>query len=287
MQKRVPVVRLALSHRLCVCLLGLFAVLVAQQRTAVVFVRCDDLPGEEDDYDGSYGYPAPVDSPNYNAGAFADFADDASASVSVRARRKKNGRNKNNGKIKNMRGKRRKQFPQNNPTWAKKFQPRVTKVEKGRATKMLGSISNPEGSVWCQGRPMVWLTGHHNGDRPWCQKKNGSFVASKTTVLDYTDSKNHKDGPRDGIDRHDCATMDINQDGLEDVVCFVGADRGKGNGFSELYLTSPDGSLSKVLNHGLQKYPSTRTRFAVSLRSADGSRLVFISSNGYPRTDGK
>ena len=87
------------------------------------------------------------------------------------------------------------------------------------------------------------------------------------------------------IDRHDCVHLDCNNDGLQDIACFVGAVRNTGLGYNELYLTQPDGSLQKVFNHGLQKYPSSSTRKAVVLKHASGSNLIFVGNNGRKRSD--
>jgi len=43
----------------------------------------------------------------------------------------------------------------------------------------------------------------------------------------------------------------------------------------------------KVRSHTLQKYPYTRTRLAVTLNGADGTKLVFVTSKGDPRKDKK
>lgn len=80
-------------------------------------------------------------------------------------------------------------------------------------------------------------------------------------MLDYTDAMNSH---RKQIDRHSCMSMDVNHDGLPDVVCVVGAMKGTGYGFNELYLTQPGGrSLKKVQQHGLQQvrtYARTHAR---------------------------
>lgn len=47
------------------------------------------------------------------------------------------------------------------------------------------------------------------------------------------DEKN-RDARRQKIDRHDCVHLDVNKDNVDDAVCFVGADRSKGEGYNEL-----------------------------------------------------
>ena len=134
----------------------------------------------------------------------------------------------------------------------------------------------------------VLAVGHEARDRPWCLDSDGSWSKSPVAHLDLMDRKNWRDGPRPGIDRHDCVALDANGDGLEDITCLVGANKGQGVGFNELYLTQRSGKLEKVLSHGLQKYPTMRTRLAAKLRrKADGSTLIFISTTEGPRDDGK
>jgi len=179
------------------------------------------------------------------------------------------------------------------------FQPSVITVEKNQ--KAMGSIGFPEGSIWCNHKPGVWLVGHHNHEEtPYCLQGNDNV--SNFTNFDYSgsvwartspahfdlqDILNEPSGPARGIDRHDCTTLDVNGDGFMDVVCGVGADAGRGEGFNELYLTDPsNGSLYKVLQgHGLHKYPSMRNRKTVTLKSADGASLVFMATQGARRDD--
>jgi len=74
-----------------------------------------------------------------------------------------------------------------------------------------------------------------NGDRPWCYDDvKGTWVASPTAVFDYMDDKNAVDGPPDGIDRHDCVALDVDDDGWPDIACLVGANQQKGVGYAEL-----------------------------------------------------
>jgi len=132
------------------------------------------------------------------------------------------------------------------------WQPAVTRVEKGPATRVIGSISMPYGSRWCKGKQTVWFVGHQPNDQPWCLDGKGhTWKNDGPAVFDYTDAKNN-DARRTKIDRHDCVHGDFDHNGRQDIVCLVGADRGKGRGWTELYLTQDDGSLLKIRDHGLQ-----------------------------------
>ena len=61
---------------------------------------------------------------------------------------------------------------------------------------------------------------------------------------------------------------------------------GRGSGVNEVYLTQTDGSLTLILNHGLENYPSMRSREIKVLKAANGDRLVFVSTYGGERDDG-
>jgi len=181
------------------------------------------------------------------------------------------------------------------------FQPKVVlTVESHPSRRVFGSLSAAEGTPWCNGLPTFWLVGHQGDDEtPYCldapppvdfanyDYSNATFTRPRTVVLDTNDTMNAIDGPPK-LDRHSCLAIDVNQDGTDDIVCAVGADRGEGHGFNELYLTSPaNSSLYKIERHGLQKKPTTRSRLIVPVRGADGSQLVFVAARGTPRTDGK
>lgn len=90
------------------------------------------------------------------------------------------------------------------------------------------------------------------------------------------------------LDRHNCATLDVNNDNIPDVLCGLGAVSGTQFGFNEVYVTNAtDGSLQKApQGHGLDKYPTMRNRFMKTLKGADGSDLVFLATKGVRREDG-
>jgi hypothetical protein len=116
--------------------------------------------------------------------------------------------------------------------------------------------------------------GHQGDDEtPWCLRRSGNgnisfenydysgakFERPRRAVLDVSDPLNDIDGTTVNIDRHGCTSIDVNLDGIVDIVCGVGADSGKGYGYNELYVTSGTGNVTKVLDgHGLQKYTTIR-----------------------------
>jgi hypothetical protein len=168
------------------------------------------------------------------------------------------------------------------------LQPLVTIVEQHPPTLSIGSISLANGSPWCSNAPTYWLVGHEARDAPWCQQSNKTWTRGSLHVeMDYNDALNAAAGHA-RIDRHDCITMLVNNDTLPDIICSVGAKKGLGEGFNELYLTNANGTIRKVLKgHGLQKYPTTSTRITRKLRGPGGAQLVFIGTTGNHRADGK
>lgn len=146
----------------------------------------------------------------------------------------------------------------------------------------------PNGSPWCGpgNNPAIWVAGHQNTlvDTPYCYV-NGTWQTPHIANLDLNDKFNIRDDPH-VIDRHDCGALDINDDGRLDLYCLVGANRGTGVGYNEIYLTRKDGSLRKVLRHGLQRFRGMRTRHTAILKG-NGREYVFIASSYGRRSDGR
>ena len=85
--------------------------------------------------------------------------------------------------------------------------PVVTLVEPNQ--KVYYPLHFPEGSPWCgSGKPTYWWTGHHSGDPFYCEESEGVWVQGQPYM-----------SPQD---RHGCGVVDVDQDGLDDVVCAVG-----------------------------------------------------------------
>lgn len=167
-------------------------------------------------------------------------------------------------------------------------QPVLKTLEKGPARRSAGIITRPQGSPWCKGRPTIWLPGHKDfiPDEPLCLGSDGNFTKLGVARLDTIDSLNAIDNPT-VIDRHACGALNIDNEGSVDIYCLVGANKGEGVGYNELYITQPNGTLKKVLRHGLQRFIGTRTRLTTVLKGRGGRRYVFISASHGPRKDGK
>lgn len=170
------------------------------------------------------------------------------------------------------------------------LQPNVTVVEGQPQRMVYGSISMPQGSPWCHGDSTYWLVGHQLGETPQCYDlETNTWTTPMIAYMDLKDDLNDLDSHPPNIDRHDCTTFDLNRDGMPDIACSVGAGKGGGFGYTELYLTDLDGSLEKIESHGLQTHPSVRGRFIETLNNhADPENIthVFLSAYGTIRADG-
>jgi hypothetical protein len=71
------------------------------------------------------------------------------------------------------------------------------------------------------------------------------------TKLNFIDELNGSDGD-DRIDHHDCVYCDVDGDGIEDIVCLVGANVGRGVSYNELYITEKMEALSRSPSMGFR-----------------------------------
>jgi len=149
--------------------------------------------------------------------------------------------------------------------------PKVILVETSR--RMMGSLMLPEGSPWCGGKPTYFVSGHHNPESFNCEVSPGVFERVVT-------------GKFERIDRHGCSSLDVDNDGIIDIMCSRGGSKGTGTeGYNEVHLTNEDGSIEQIFDHGLES-PTRRSKDFVVFKGRDGEDLVFETVNGYPREDG-
>ena len=172
--------------------------------------------------------------------------------------------------------------------------------EQREGTLVVGSLSDAGGTPWCNGRPTYWLLGHQpENEAPFCfdahEKQWFPRYESSLDTIDKDDDnkqidlRSNKKTPN--LDRHDCVKLDVNGDNIDDIVCVLGAYKGMGGAYNELYFTSSvNNRLEKQRNHGLWKYLNMRTRFMVALKSPDSKgkkNLIFIATKAKERRDGK
>ena len=78
------------------------------------------------------------------------------------------------------------------------------------------------------GWPDIFVARHWHPANLYINNQNGTFSPAD---VDYFKSI---------IDRHDCHGADFNQDGLKDIFCSVGADRGSAVKSNALFIQQPD-----------------------------------------------
>jgi len=105
------------------------------------------------------------------------------------------------------------------------------------------------------------FVGHHGmTGRLWFNTRHGTF-----SEVDA--------GYFAGIDRHDCEAGDFNQDGLVDMFCSVGADRGTQLKSNALYIQKPDHTFVDEASQWYVSDPAGRGRY---------SAVLDANNDGYP-----
>lgn len=118
------------------------------------------------------------------------------------------------------------------------------------------------------------FVGHHGHPAHlWINNRDGTF-----SEIDA--------GYFQGIDRHDCVAADFNADGLEDMFCSVGADRGTGLKSNALYIQQPDHTFVEQAYQWNVSDPEGRGRYSAVLDvNNDGLPDLFSGSDSL-RPDG-
>jgi hypothetical protein len=123
------------------------------------------------------------------------------------------------------------------------------------------------------GHDDIFVTGHDSDDRIWYWTPTGYVPAGWTLPWQ---------------DRHACTVADVNKDGLLDMFCAIGGEKGfatkKGN---ELWIQQPNGSFVQAQNTGVED-PYGRGRHPVFLDlNHDGWPDLYLTNDATPRTDGQ
>jgi hypothetical protein len=108
----------------------------------------------------------------------------------------------------------------------------VTITDQATAAGIIGlpdwsfgaAVADLNGDGW----PDLFIAHHWHPANLWINNKNGTFSAADVTFFSSI------------TDRHDCQAADFNQDGLMDLFCSVGADRGSTVKSNALYIQQKD-----------------------------------------------
>ncbi len=132
------------------------------------------------------------------------------------------------------------------------------------------SVADFSGDGW----PDIFIARHWHPADLWLNNQDGTFTQSDATY--FTSIK----------DRHDCEAADFNQDGLEDMFCSVGADRGSAAKANALYVQQPDGTFADEAYQENVADPWGRGRYGAALdANNDGYPDIFYGTESL-RPDG-
>jgi hypothetical protein len=132
------------------------------------------------------------------------------------------------------------------------------------------AVADFNGDGW----PDIFIARHWHPAQLWLNNKNGTFTQSDATYF-----SNIKD-------RHSCVTGDFNQDGLLDMFCSVGADRGSGVKSNALYIQQSGGTFVDQAYQWNLTDPWGRGRYSAVLdANNDGYPDVFYGTESL-RPDG-
>jgi hypothetical protein len=124
------------------------------------------------------------------------------------------------------------------------------------------------------GSPDIFVARHWHPADLWLNNQDGTFTQSDATY--FTSIK----------DRHDCQAADFNQDGLQDMFCSVGADRGSAAKANALYIQQPGGTFVDQAYQWNVTDPWGRGRYGTVLdANNDGYPDIFYGTESL-RPDG-
>lgn len=153
-------------------------------------------------------------------------------------------------------------------------QPSVTTIDNTH--RNFGHIFMGQRTAFCAGNRTLWFVGH-NREPPLCETGPGLWE-NTSSIREQMFEDN---------DRHDCESIDVNNDGIDDIICATGAMKGQGARHDEVFQVFQNGSYLKLENHGLGDLPTMRSRSPIQLTAANGDKLILMLVQGVPRDDGQ
>jgi len=124
------------------------------------------------------------------------------------------------------------------------------------------------------GRPDIFIARHWHPANLWLNNQNGTFGPADVSYFQSI------------TDRHDCQAADFNKDGLADIFCSVGANRGTAVKSNTLYIQQPGGTFADRAYQWNVSDPTSRGRFgAVVDANHDGYPDIFFGAESL-RPDG-
>jgi hypothetical protein len=132
------------------------------------------------------------------------------------------------------------------------------------------SVADFNGDGW----PDIFIARHWHTADLWLNNQDGTFSPSDTDYFKLVK------------DRHDCEAADFNNDGLEDMFCSVGADRGSAVKANALYIQQPDGTFVDAAYQEGVTDPWRRGRYGAAFdANHDGYPDIFYGAESL-RPDG-
>jgi hypothetical protein len=134
------------------------------------------------------------------------------------------------------------------------------------------AVADFNGDSW----PDIFIARHWHTANLWLNNQDGTFSPSDTGYFSSTMNK----------DRHDCLAADFDQDGLQDMFCSVGADRGSAAKANALYIQQHGGTFADQAYQEGVTDPWGRGRYGAVLdANNDGYPDIFYGTESL-RPDG-
>jgi hypothetical protein len=120
----------------------------------------------------------------------------------------------------------------------------------------------------------LFVAHHWHPAQLWLNNHDGTFSAADVSYF------------KNIADRHDCQAADFNADGLEDLFCSVGADRGTAIKSNVLYIQQPDHTFVEQGYQWFVPDPTGRGRYSAVLDANNDGRPDIFSGAESLRPDG-